>query len=110
MKFKELLKRTDESFPMFHALKVGGMELSIQASRTHYSTPRETAPTADPYTAFEMAIFENDEWLNPVHDGRFAPLKDELDEVWESGECGVGGYVPSELVQKIYDLIEGLGK
>lgn len=26
MKFKELLKRTDESFPMFHALKVGGME------------------------------------------------------------------------------------
>ena len=108
MKFKELLKRIEETPSMFHSLKVGGLRLSIQASRTHYSTPRETLPCADQYEEFEVAIFENDEWLNPVYDERFASIKDELEQVWEEGNSGVGGYVPSELVQKIYNLAEGL--
>lgn len=100
--FAGLLER--ESPTMFKFLEAGPFHISIQASETHYCIPRETLPDAREYAAFEVAIFEFGKWIQPLEDERFAALKEELAERWEPGKPPVvGGYVPADLVQRLYE-------
>lgn len=93
---------------MFESLNVGNFILSIQASHSHYCTPRETLPSAGMYSEFEVAIFENNNWINPLYDERFSSLHDDLQGRWETGSSAVGAYIPIDTVQEIYELIFGL--
>jgi len=90
----------------FHPLVVGKFTLSIQASNSHYCTPRQELLNAGDYSAFEVAIFEGDSWINPTNDERFESLESDLKGRWDSSEHSVGAYIPAELVQRLYDLCE----
>lgn len=67
--FKKLLVRCSPG--MYERIEIGNFGLSIQASSTHYSSPRKTLGNALDYNEFELAIFENDAWINPTNDERF---------------------------------------
>lgn len=86
----------------FERLKAGAFRVSIQASRTHYSTPRETLPSADHYSAFEVAIFDaDDNWVSPRKDRR---LRDKpWAELFEDADVAVAGYVPRETIAQILE-------
>jgi hypothetical protein len=90
------------------ALQVGDYELSIQASYSHYCTPRLTVPLNE-YTAFEVAIFDNGgAWMNPHRDEVFEGFErlEELKDRWEEGEdASVGGYIDKDLVQDLYEYL-----
>lgn len=106
MQFKKMLERCDPV--MFHRLELGNFELSVQASRTHYCTPRETLPSAEDYFEFEVGLFENGRWVNPTLDERFNPVIAYLRKHWEDGPTGVGAYVPSEIIQTLYEFVQDM--
>lgn len=90
----------------FEHLRIGGVWISIQASRTHYCHPRENLPPAA-YTHWECALGLGGEWLSPenapdVFDGLRCASQ------WEQGTCPVGGYIPTADVQELVDRLEEL--
>lgn len=103
--FKRSLSRREVS--MFSSIKIGGnFAVSIQASSTHYCTPRKTLPNASDYTAFEIAIFEDGDWISPLEDDRFSEIRHLIQDNYETGTCPVGAYISDDVVQKICDFIE----
>lgn len=101
--FRKNLKRNSRHF--FDRLEAGAFGLSVQASRTHYCSPRQDSDDPEFFSAFECALFENDEWVNPRTDTRFSDIG--VDN-WESGTCPVGGFIPVATVQAIWDRINEL--
>ena len=65
-----------------------GITLSVQAGSGLYSTPKEDLPSADDYSSFEIAIWnEKGEWITqditPTQDGEVKGWvsRDEIDEI-----------------------------
>lgn len=97
-----VLQRNPERNNMFLPIEVGPIKASIQASRTHYCSPRETLPSSDDYQSFEVALFLNDEWFHPEQDNRFANCS--WASYWSSSD-DVAGRVPrEEISQMLIDL------
>jgi hypothetical protein len=99
-------KWTDIGLADFERLPAGKFWASIQASRTHYSTPRALLPSADSYSAFEVAIFDKDDkWVVPPRDDRFK-AKPWAALFEDSNSTSVAGYVPCETVAQILADLE----
>lgn len=108
MKFIEELKTASDcgNFRMFYGLDAGPVTLSIQASGTHYSTPREVLDPPE-YTKWELGILKNGKLVHPnaVHS-----TLEKFNELFESGNSPIAGYVPTETVQSLLDELRKLPK
>lgn len=96
-----------ENPSMFLPLQVGSFKLSIQASEFHYSRPRLTLPQATDYAAFEVAILENGEWVQPRTDPRFHGMR--WVEWFEEYLNPVAAFVPIEVIEQIARDLGSLG-
>ena len=87
----------------FERINVGKYTISIQASGTHYSTPRDVLDPYE-YKAFEVAVFMDGEWVNPRTDKKLSGF------AWishfETGDIVVAGFVPVKTVQEMCDCLE----
>lgn len=88
-------------------ITAGDYQISIQASDSHYCTPRRTLENLEEYDTMEIAIFQNGEWVQPRNDEKFQqfPRYEELVDHYEEGDCAVGGFVPVDLIQDLYDYL-----
>lgn len=77
--------------------------LSIQASSTHYCSPRETHPFSAAYTAFE--IYLNEAALAEMPNWK---VWAELEQYQDGSSSPVFGYVPRALVLKVVEALEGV--
>ena len=86
-------------------------DLSIQASETHYSSPKTHLEDIQDYDKVEIAMFHKNKggWVNPHAEEFMKDFKrlNELLEVYEDGAIPVGGYVPIDLMN---DLIKYLSE
>lgn len=75
------------------------MYLSVQGSFGHYCTPRKTLPY-DKYTRMEFALVDASD--------NFKDVKDYLDttEYDEYFDGSVYGYVPIEMIEKLYQVLK----
>lgn len=108
--FRKLLSERVDDFTgtrLLNQIKVGGYELSIQASNFHYCTPRTDLPL-DEYEEMELAIFKNDKWVQPRNDNKIKsfPRYEELINLYEDGDIAVGGYIPIDLIQDLCNYLE----
>lgn len=96
---KPLLIRTSPH--LYAPIKVGRYTLSIQASKLHQCTPRETFIFSSQYTHFECTIRFDGKFIDP----RDRPeLKDfGWTQYWESNNDFPGDNVPKEALEKILD-------
>lgn len=95
----ETLAELAVGFGMYKPVRFnGGYQMSIQASRGHYSIPRDMRDKNE-YTAFEVALMNQG--------GEFLNFKDEfgIDFLEESNEDVVYGYVSVESVQKAFSYM-----
>lgn len=99
--------RREGSRRIFRRISAGAYRLSIQASGEHYSEPQDICPAED-YDRWEVAVFAADgAWVTPqTHPEVFT------DPTWEqywvpsdTGETAGGQYVPTEVVQALYDFL-----
>lgn len=90
----------------FKPIVFEGVSLSIQASTFHHSEPRETLTDLKKYTAFEVAILDNEtkRFINPREDKR---LKDFIFiRLLMKHKCGpIFSYVPTSIVQSLYNYL-----
>jgi len=83
-----------KSHPRFEQLTFGdGVALSIQGSRTHYSTPRENLEYLDDFEEVEIAVFKDSRWAVPV----------EFLKLFEPGGCPVAPYVPKATAEEMVE-------
>lgn len=77
-----------------------GMVISIQASKTHYCTPKEDAPTADYayYDTFELG------YPSQRLPEEFKEYADDTDHLLDT----VYSYVPKELLQNYINSVGGV--
>jgi hypothetical protein len=101
--FRDLLKVIQShgsggnSFRMFKALEMGPFRLSIQASYTHYCSPRVTLEDLKSYLSWEMVLYENDKpEINPIQDSRFT-------DVGVPHWSDVGAHIPTAIVRALYE-------
>ena len=86
--------------------------VSIQASTTHYCSPKVDALELCEYDSVEMAMWGTKDqrgtlWLLP---GDISDALKDLDERWDqAGNTIVGSFVPHESVQRIIDELRRLG-
>ena len=106
----------DSSFPrdyrQYKALKCGRYLVSIQGSRGHYCTPRETIG-ANEYFSMEIAIFprytrNKHVFLNVNRSKKLKafPRISELMERADGPQPTVFGYVPVDLIQDLINYME----
>lgn len=114
--FRELLETKEESKYMsihhrlFKPIEFeNNFSISIQGSYSHYCNPRQTL-SIDEYESLEIAIFENDKWIQPHTDKRFLNFSriNELLSHYEESDIAVGGYLPIDLIQDLCEYIENL--
>ena len=84
-------------FENFPHVKAGEYELSIQASKNHYSIPRDNFETIGDYFQVEVGLLKNDKLVQP-------PIR-RFRKHFELGESPVAGYMPVEKVQELYDAL-----
>lgn len=101
------LNRRDDSPAHFAPVQIGPFEVSIQAGAGMYSSPRVTLSSSEGYTAFEVAIFDTEGWVQPRTDPRFAG-RAWVHHFEEEGSCPVAGYVPREEVEQIIADLRGM--
>lgn len=90
-------------------MKLNKLDISVQASSSHYSTPREDFPELDSYTAVEIALFNKDgHWVQPRTEPLLSDFPEiaELCEQYEEGKCPVGYYVPIGLVNRLIKYLD----
>lgn len=88
-------------FRTFEALEVGnGIELSIQASKYHYCSPRKTLGFLEDYDTMELAILKDGRFVNVE---RVLPTFSMIDELNKSYEGTVFGFVPVEVLEALYN-------
>lgn len=85
----------------FEALPFPTGAFSIQASEHHYSTPRENLDAAD-YVEWEVDIIVDGQLVRP---SKVSEELSRFDEYFEGGSSPVAGYVPTAVVQDLYDEI-----
>jgi hypothetical protein len=91
--------------PLFQSLVIGNLRVSIQASRTHFSSPQADFSNSDLYSEFEVALLtlRDGKWFHPEKDKRFAQT--EWAKYYWKDYDDVAAYVPRHLVaQMITDL------
>jgi hypothetical protein len=90
------LVRSDETH--FEPVKFGELEVSIQASRFHYCSPRVDLPSSDDYDSFEVALLWKSLFCHPgeVMDGL---QEKSWAKYWDNDS--VAGRVPREEVEKM---------
>lgn len=101
--FMYMLTRRIESVDHFYPIITGAYELSIQGSRTHYSTPRARVLPID-YTSMELQINYRDGGkvhLDTCVAVQEFPDKDRLFDRKEP-ESNVFGWVPVKLINELY--------
>lgn len=101
--------KTLSSFVMFEKLNIGDITISIQASEFHYCEPRRSTSSltneileAKDYTSFEVALMNDDGFVNPHEDERLS--KRSWAKYWGSDD--VAGYVPRADVENLIADIE----
>lgn len=92
----------DWGFRQFHAIPLKRGFLSVQASKTHYCSPRRTLDDVHLYEEWEIALInEKGKLVAPPR-----TLPKGIRRLWESGHFSVvAGYVKTGTVQKIIDLL-----
>lgn len=93
---------SDQSLRQFASIPAGTFRLSVQASRTHYCSPRDVRPVGE-YSAFEIAILRTGKMLHPSE--ALTDCPHELVEGWESGSNPVGACIPVERIQRLFELL-----
>lgn len=90
------LVRVDESH--FEPVRFGELEVSIQASRFHYCSPRKDLPSSDDYDSFEVALLWKALFCHPneVMDGL---QEKSWAKYWDTDSVAAG--VPREEVEKM---------
>ena len=86
-------------------IKLNKLDISVQASKYHYCTPREDFDDINEYAKVEIALFNKDGgWVQPRTEPLLADFNQlaELIEQYETGDTAVGYYVPIELVNKVF--------
>lgn len=84
----------------------GDVLLSVQASDTHYSTPREPGLPLEAYSRVEIAVMvkptpgNRSGMVLPSHVGI-----EGFDHLFEEGESPVAGYVTQEDVARLRDAL-----
>ena len=74
----------------------GEVQLSVQASNTHYCSPRKDGLDLDRYKTVEIAILSGGKMVKPSAVG-----VDGFDQHFEDGDSPVAGYVPQDVVERI---------
>jgi hypothetical protein len=93
----EVLVETPISFRVMESIPLGEYSLSVQASRSHYCAPRATLPLRD-YSEYEVAVVDGNGLLSVPHP-LFHP-RWPWSRYWEGDS--VGSYVPTEVVEQLY--------
>lgn len=83
-------------------IKIGEYELSIQASKFHYCTPRETITDLYKYKEMEVAIFNKDAWVDLEEDTFFSNWK-HRNKFLQLYDGMVAGYVSIDIIQSLYN-------
>lgn len=95
----------------FNPIKFGNnVELSVQASFSHYCSPRTTTDLKD-YTSMEIALFKDGEFISLT--GLLIPHIDLMKRAEGYYEGTVYGYMPVEMIEEIYQALKetfGAGK
>lgn len=104
--FRELLECKDTSgiFRINEWINLGDYKLSIQASNSHYCTPRENLIDLFEYESMEVAIFKNGDFINLEKDSFFDKWKDR-DLFLENYDTQVAGYVPIDVIQSLFNYM-----
>ena len=107
-------KGSSKDYRIFNCIDVGKYSLSIQASSTHYCTPRELL-SPEFYSSKEMAIFKEDGWIAITKSSifrafpRFNELMSRADGHFSNGDNSgrvVFGYVPVDLIEDLYQYLK----
>ena len=114
IKAREVLKTLDIDIPNGHrrmteGLEFGNYHISIQASIDHYSSPRITTEYSN-YTSMELAVFDKESGSEFVNVSTHEQLKnfDRLDELQESWNHVVYGFVDVDVLQDFVEFVEEL--
>jgi hypothetical protein len=95
-----VLTRVPGSYTHFQPIQIGDLTVSIQASQTHYCSPRRDGMESDYYDRFEVALILNDEWFHPERDKRFS--KTTWSKYWSSFD-NVAADVPRDEIENMLD-------
>ena len=90
-------------------IKLNKLDISVQASKYHYCTPREDFDDINEYAEVEIALFNKDGgWAQPRTEPLLADFNQltELIEHYETGDTAVGYYVPIELVNNLIEYLK----
>lgn len=90
-------------------MKLNKLDISVQASKYHYCTPREDFDDINEYAEVEIALFNKDgDWVQPRTEPLLADFNQlaELIEHYETGGTAVGAYVPIELVNNLIEYLK----
>lgn len=91
--------------PTRKKLKAGAYSLSVQASEKTYCLPRETLNLGE-YTAMEVALFEDDQWvLTENFYSKFADFE-RLEELMGYSDERIFTYVPIDLIEAFYKYLK----
>lgn len=92
---------------MFDHIVLGHFKMSIQASQYHYSIPQAELEDYDEYEAVEIAIFYDDEWVQPRNNEIIQQFDryEELIDYYQEISVPVGEYVPVDLVEDLYQFL-----
>ena len=91
--------------PQNPLIKLTKFNISIQASKHHYCTPRKDLDDMNDYTHVEIALFtKNNDWINPHTSPLlidFPRLEELLANYENSNTTSVGYNIPADLVHEL---------
>ena len=90
-----------QSFRTVSAIKVGGYQLSIQGSGTHYCTPRQVVPF-NRYSSMEVAVYNKSGELMNINRSSVIRAFPKFKDLSRCSDGQVLGYVPTELINELY--------
>ena len=95
----------------FRAIPCGKYELSIQASSTHYCSPKETHESAKQYWSFEIAINKRGGHMIRPRNSKVIKAFPKYDELgFNYPKQNVAGWVSVELVNELYNYLKRHGR
>ena len=97
---------------LFPSFDLGAWSVSVQASKQHHSTPRETLPLLSDYEAFEVVIYgptANDPLVRARHPHELGfEGMEAFFGVPDPEDTPVGTYVPRAVVEGILASLEAM--
>jgi hypothetical protein len=103
--FTDLLKHSKRyGSPHFRSIKAGNYRMSIQASSTHYCSPKEDLLDPKGYSSFEVAIYNQRGSRIYPHKSTVLKAFPKYDEL-ATGDS-VMGWVGVELLQSLYEYLK----